>query len=653
MVPTVRAAAPGPGDGRHRGAARPGPAEHQALLLDVTRAILEQDRDEAGLARLVFDLVAPHIDADIGFNYAAEADGLTLRLVAGPGIPEEFLPGCERLRVGQAFCGTAAASRLPFLADAARIAEDALAALPRAMGMRAYAGHPLLDRRGGLLGTLAFASTRRDRFSAGEIGLLRTLSDFVALTWQRHRAEAALRASEARFQALFESVPVPVAVVDPGTLRLVACNGRLCEMLGHGREALRGMALDSLDAGQDAEALRAALRAVVAGSGRSKLTRRVRRSDGALRSVSVSAEAVTMDGRRLVSETWLDITERLAAAAALRASEERLRSVIGTAADGIVVASAEGRILQANPAVLRMFGQAEAELLGQDLGILMPPDDAARHVDYLAACRGGPARVIGVPGRELLARRRDGSTFPVEVSVGSFEVGGECFLTGILRDVTERKRAEERQELLMREVNHRARNALAVVQATLRLTPKEDAATFARAVEGRVSALARAQGLLTREHWRGAELRALLQGELAPFMACGAGTAARGGTDLPPPTARLEGPSVWLQATATQPLAMAVHELATNAVKHGALSLPGGEVTVCWHLADGDDGRSVLRLRWAEAGGPAIAGPPTRRGFGSRVLEGTVRGQLGGAVSLDWAAAGLACAIEVPLGRTA
>jgi two-component sensor histidine kinase len=94
-----------------------------------------------------------------------------------------------------------------------------------------------------------------------------------------------------------------------------------------------------------------------------------------------------------------------------------------------------------------------------------------------------------------------------------------------------------------------------------------------------------------------------------------------------------------------------VHELATNAAKHGALSVPEGHVSVCWRLDPGTPG--VLRLRWAEAGGPTVSGPPARRGFGSRVLEGTVRGQLGGAVSLDWKGTGLVCEVEVPLGQGA
>jgi two-component sensor histidine kinase len=259
-------------------------------------------------------------------------------------------------------------------------------------------------------------------------------------------------------------------------------------------------------------------------------------------------------------------------------------------------------------------------------------------------------RAAGVPEEEVETARRDGVAPNVRWHLR--KDGARVFIEGsttalrnpdggirgflkIGQDVTARKAAEERQALLAREVDHRAKNALAVVQAALRLTPKTDIASYAAAVEGRVAALARAQTLLAEESWNGAGLRALLAGELAPFL---------GGQRVD-----LDGPPVVLPAGTAQPLAMAVHELATNALKHGALSVPGGRVAVSWRFEGGAPG--VLRLRWAETGGPPVAGPPVRRGFGSRVLDATVRGQLGGTVSLTWDAAGLVSDMTVPLGR--
>lgn len=205
-------------------------------------------------------------------------------------------------------------------------------------------------------------------------------------------------------------------------------------------------------------------------------------------------------------------------------------------------------------------------------------------------------------------------------------------------------RASEQQvRLLAREVDHRAKNALAVVQATLQLTPKTDLDTYVQAVAGRVSALARAQTLLSQNQWRGASLQALLRAELAPFVSEAGGEFNT--------RAELDGLAVLLPPAAAQPLAMAVHELATNAVKHGALSVPGGQATVSWRLSDTEEAPSdLLTLRWEESKGPPVA-PPSRRGFGFRMLEAIVRGQLGGRLSLFWFSSGLVCEIEMSLAR--
>jgi PAS domain S-box-containing protein len=200
-------------------------------------------------------------------------------------------------------------------------------------------------------------------------------------------------------------------------------------------------------------------------------------------------------------------------------------------------------------------------------------------------------------------------------------------------DVTEEVEARQRQALLAREVDHRAKNALAVVQSVVRLTPASDPASFRAAVEGRIAALSRAQSLLAAQRWEGAPLLALLEGELAPFL----GAA---------PRVALQGGHVMLPARAVQPMAMALHELVTNAAKHGALSVPEGRVALCWTASP----QGNLRLHWVERDGPPVSTTPPRRGFGSRVLDGTVRHQLGGVLALDFAPGGFACTIDLALG---
>lgn len=201
-------------------------------------------------------------------------------------------------------------------------------------------------------------------------------------------------------------------------------------------------------------------------------------------------------------------------------------------------------------------------------------------------------------------------------------------VSGVLRDVTETRRAAERERLLAAEVDHRARNVLAVVLSMLQLSRADDAARYAEAVRGRISALARAHTLLSRERWDGSELRALAREVLGP--------PAQGG-----PIA-LQGPAVPLAAHAVQPLSMVLHELATNAAQHGALSRPEGRVTLGWRLQEGR-----LLLDWQEQGGPPA--PQPSPGFGLKVVQATVRRQLGGALELQWGEAGLTARIALPL----
>jgi PAS domain S-box-containing protein len=328
------------------------------------------------------------------------------------------------------------------------------------------------------------------------------------------------------------------------------------------------------------------------------------------------------------------------ALAALRESEARLRLALEAGRLGAWELDLRSRALTASPTCRANFGRAPDEpFTYDDLCAAIHPDDRERmeaamtrsvaeradyDVEYRTVWPDGTVRWVQMRGRPVHA--------PDGTPLG---------MAGVSLDVTERKVAEERQALLMREVDHRAKNALAVVQATLRLTRAADVAGFVRAVEGRVTALARAQALLAEERWTGTDLRALLEGELAPFL---------GGGEM---RAALVGPGVSLPARAAQPLAMAMHELATNAVKYGALSVAEGRVSVSWAVEQEPGGPALLRLRWAETGGPPVPGPPKRRGFGGRVLDGTVRVQLGGKVSLAWESTGLVCDVEVPLGSRA
>ncbi|WP_146691007.1 HWE histidine kinase domain-containing protein [Bradyrhizobium canariense] len=202
-------------------------------------------------------------------------------------------------------------------------------------------------------------------------------------------------------------------------------------------------------------------------------------------------------------------------------------------------------------------------------------------------------------------------------------------VSGVTVDITERKRAEERQSLLTREVDHRAKNALALAQSIVRLTRADNVKTYVNAVEGRISALARVHTILSLSSWQGAEISNLVEQELAPYSISG--------------QIRLLGSEVQLQPATAQTLALALHELVTNSAKYGALSTLSGRLSIRWDVAD-----DVLVLRWEETGGPLVQ-PPTSRGFGTRSLMASVESQLGGQALFDWRAEGLLCKLVIPL----
>jgi PAS domain S-box-containing protein len=203
-------------------------------------------------------------------------------------------------------------------------------------------------------------------------------------------------------------------------------------------------------------------------------------------------------------------------------------------------------------------------------------------------------------------------------------------ISGVTVDITDRKEAEERQALLAREVDHRAKNALALVQSIVRLTRANTITAYTSSVEGRIRALSRAHTILSQSRWQGADMRGLVEEELAPYRTSD------------PSRVIATGPNVSLQPAAAQSLALALHELVTNAAKYGALSSLAGKVHLNWEMNPG-----TLVLRWTESGGP-IAQAPASPGFGTRIIIAGIEGQLGGSAEFDWRPEGLQCVLSVP-----
>ncbi|CAN7274069.1 PAS domain-containing protein [Phenylobacterium sp. LjRoot219] len=322
-------------------------------------------------------------------------------------------------------------------------------------------------------------------------------------------------------------------------------------------------------------------------------------------------------------------------ALALRESQERLDLATAAAQVGVWEWRPQTGEMFCSDEAKRIYGFGANELVTYDMvRAATHPEDA--HVGYLAAARaaapeprdhrpheyrivraGGEVRWIHAMGRAVFEPGKDG-------------VAPTRFV-GAVQDVSARKAAEERMRLLAREVDHRANNLLAVVQGTVALSQADDASTLKRVITGRVNALARAHQLLANARWEGADLRRLVEEELLPFSLGDEGRVA------------LQGPSVALAPAAAQSVAMALHELATNAAKYGALSAPEGRVEVRWSR----DAAGELRLTWRETGGPLVRAP-ARRGLGTTLLGRALSGPIGGETRLDWRPQGLICELVLP-----
>ncbi|MFC7739315.1 PAS domain-containing protein [Roseomonas sp. GCM10028921] len=516
---------------------------------------------------------------------------------------------------------------------------------PAMYGFQSYVSMPIIRKSGEFFGTLCAIDPKPVRVNTPEtIGMFRLFAELIAFHLdadERLAAAEAARRSDELMGGVLAATPDCVKVLSAdGTIEFINARGVELTELGAASDVIGHDFAAGWPEGARA-AIRQAIEQAAAGY-ISRIEGFCPTAKGTPRWWEVSfapfQPASNDTSRPKIVSVSRDITERRAAEAALREREERLRLIVENVRDyAIFTTDAQGRVETWLPGAAAVFGWSAEEIIGLPSAVLFTPVDQERGVPQQEL---ETARREGVAPNVRWHLRKDGSRAFIEGSVTALHDPDGTF-QGYLKigqDVTDRKASDERQELLMREVDHRAKNALAVVQSVVRLTPARDPATFKSAVEGRILALARAQTLLSEDRWNGADLRVLLAGELAPFL------GSR--------RADLRGPSVTLPPGAAQPMAMAFHELATNAVKYGALSLEAGHLSVSWRLEQRSGGGPQLKLRWVETGVGLIADTPDHQGFGSRLLEGAVRGQLGGTVTLSWEASGLVCEVEVPLVQT-
>jgi PAS domain S-box-containing protein len=358
---------------------------------------------------------------------------------------------------------------------------------------------------------------------------------------------------------------------------------------------------------------------------------------GELRHVRKDGRVVVVESRMqlfgdsLVLEANRDITERREIEVALRETEQRLRwlaSIVESSDDAIVSKNLDGIITSWNKGAERVFGYSAGEAIGQAITLVIPEDRQSEEREILTRIRRGER----IDHFETVRQHKHGSLIVVSLTVSPVkDANGKIVgASKIARDITEQKRNQELLTTLAREAEHRSKNLLASVLATVNLSQSSTSEDLKRTIVGRIGALANVCSLFVATRWIGAELSAIATQELAPY------------SEMHGKRVLIDGPQILLEPGIAQAIAVTLHELATNAAKYGALSQPNGQVCLEWSHGDGE-----LRLGWTETGGPPVQ-EPTRKGVGGRIIEGMIT-QLKGKTRFDWRKDGLVCEITLPV----
>ena len=351
--------------------------------------------------------------------------------------------------------------------------------------------------------------------------------------------------------------------------------------------------------------------------------------DGSIRWVETRGECVYDEAGKPVrfAGAVVDITERRQA----EEVEHGLAAIIESSDDAIISKDLEGIIKSWNRGAERLFGYQAEEIVGQPITTLISEDRKDEEAEILQRLRMGER----VENFETVRRRKDGSSVDVSLTASPIRdsQGTIVGASKIARDITGRRQAERLQQTLMHELNHRVKNTLATVQAIARQSFRSSAlgSRERETFEARLQAMSRAHDLLTQESWDGTDMAAVVAQVLAPYQR---------------DRFEIDGPELRLTPRVALALTMALHELATNAAKYGALSVPSGRVAITWTVTPDDPPQ--LDLRWQEQDGPLVV-PPTEKGFGSRLIERSLAMEIGGKVRISYEPSGVVCEVKAPV----
>jgi PAS domain S-box-containing protein len=458
----------------------------------------------------------------------------------------------------------------------------------------------------------------------GVAGSIRGVSKIVRDITARKQMEAQLAEREGQLELFIEHAPVAIAMFDP-EMRFLAVSRRFLsdyrlpaasEVIGHSYDEI----LTEIP-----QRWRELHNRVLAGEELGHEEDPFPRRDGRIDRLQWSMTPWrTVDGRIggavLFSQFMTGI---------LADREARFQATFENAAVGIAHVAPDGRWLRVNRALGRILGYPLDELLTRSCQDVTHPDDLAADLAQIQLMRAGTIDSYEVEKRYL---RRDGSIIWGRNTVGCVRKEDRSldYLVSVVEDITARRAHEEHIHLLMREVNHRAKNLLSLVLAITRQTAARDLEDFIERFSERVRALASNQDLLVRNEWQGVDVEELVRAQLEHFG------------DLVGSRIAVAGPTLRLNAAAAQAIGLALHELATNAGKYGALSVAAGRVDVSWSTED-----DTFALRWTERGGPPVS-VPKQRGFGTVVITTMAERSLDGKINLDYPPSGLTWRLTCP-----
>ncbi len=462
-----------------------------------------------------------------------------------------------------------------------------------------------------------------------EGGKVRGVFCIVSETTDRVRSQLALKDSEERLRALFSQSAAGIGQTDLSG-RMVFVNRRFTEMLGYEGDELVGIRFQDITHPDDLPEAERRFEQLISEGASFDMEKRCVCKNGDLvwTAISVSALKDEQGAVRQVGFIAIDIS----ASKTAQESERQLASIVASSNDAILSIDMDMKITNWNAAAEKLYGYSREEAIGQSVLMLVPEDRRNEESEILSKIRAGET----IHRYETQRLRKGGRPVDVQLSVSPiYDSSGRAIgASKMSQDIKARKEAERLQRVLIGELNHRVKNVFATVMAISKQTLDRDGdgRDSVASFNARLMSMAHAHDLLTHNDWQRADLADLVEQVLNPY---------------PREKFEVEGCPVLLPQKAVVSFSLAIHELATNAAKYGALSVPQGRVSISWRYSEGS-GR--LQFKWVERDGPAVE-LPTRKGFGSRLIERLLAAEISGQSSISYDPKGVVCEIEAVLAQ--